>query len=280
MPRHSKNNTASSVFTYHEAHKLDYGTKRQRLGRDSFRNYNACFLCLQTARDPVCCAEGHIACRECMYENILQQREAIKLEQQQTEQKLQELNNKKEMEEEEARRALLNEFDKTQNSMLGNRHRTNSKNEQDVDKPNSDKPEHDSISSNNSSGKKRKFEFTEEDIRSVAEKDMERTSLQLKVEKEEAAKPKIASFWVPSLTPAADNSLLKPVKTQVLCHAIEKAHSLSMKSLIDVKFQNEGNDKGKNKVKSKDIVDMTPEGTGFASSSTKAVAEKYTLAFQ
>jgi nitric oxide synthase-interacting protein len=28
MPRHSKNNTASSVFTYHEAHKLDYGTKR------------------------------------------------------------------------------------------------------------------------------------------------------------------------------------------------------------------------------------------------------------
>lgn len=115
-----------------------------------------------------------------------------------------------------------------------------------------------------------------------------------------------------------------------------------MKSLIDVKFQNEGNDKDKNvcpaclksltntsklssvytlyffifvsnafylvmrtcghvicntcvdmfvkkskkcyvcekKVKSKDIVDMTPEGTGFASSSTKAVAEKYTLAFQ
>ncbi|KAG1143420.1 hypothetical protein G6F37_007058 [Rhizopus arrhizus] len=331
MPRHSKNNTASSVFTYHEAHKLDYGTKRQRLGRDSFRNYNACFLCLQTARDPVCCAEGHIACRECMYENILQQREAIKLEQQQTEQKLQELNNKKEMEEEEAKRALLNEFDKTQNSMLGNRHHTNFKNEQDVDKPKSDKSEHDSISSNNSSGKKRKFEFTEEDIRSVAEKDIERTSLQLKVEKEEAAKPKIASFWVvmlevrPSLTPAADNSLLKPVKTQVLCHAIEKAHPLSMKSLIDVKFQNEGNDKDKNvcpaclksltntsklsimrtcghiicntcvdmfvkkpkkcyvcekKVKSKDIVDMTPEGTGFASSSTKAVAEKYTLAFQ
>lgn len=34
------------------------------------------------------------------------------------------------------------------------------------------------------------------------------------------------------------------------------------------------------KIKSKDIVDMTPEGTGFASSSSKVVAEKYTLAFQ
>ncbi|ORE06811.1 hypothetical protein BCV72DRAFT_118746 [Rhizopus microsporus var. microsporus] len=322
MPRHSKNNTASSVFTYHEAHKLEYGTKRQRLGRDSFRNYNACFLCLQTARDPVCCAEGHIACRECMYESILQQKEAIKLEQQQMEQRLQELNNKKQLQEEEARRALLDEFDKTQNSMLGNRRRGSVKVEEAKEK--TEKNENDSISSNHS-GKKRKFELTEDEIRSVAEKDIERTSLQLKEEKEEATKPKIASFWVPSLTPAADTSLLKPVKTQVMCHAAEKAHPLSIKSLIDVKFQAEGSDKDKNvcpaclktitnayklsimrscghvicntcvdmfvkkskkcyvcekKVKSKDIVDMTPEGTGFASASSKAVAEKYTIAFQ
>jgi nitric oxide synthase-interacting protein len=34
------------------------------------------------------------------------------------------------------------------------------------------------------------------------------------------------------------------------------------------------------KTKSKDIVDMSPEGTGFASASTKAMAEKFNLAFQ
>lgn len=34
------------------------------------------------------------------------------------------------------------------------------------------------------------------------------------------------------------------------------------------------------KTKSKDIVDMSPEGTGFASASTKAMAEKFSLAFQ
>lgn len=34
------------------------------------------------------------------------------------------------------------------------------------------------------------------------------------------------------------------------------------------------------KCKPKDIVDMSPEGTGFASASTKAVAEKFNLAFQ
>ncbi|RCI05385.1 hypothetical protein CU098_001711 [Rhizopus stolonifer] len=320
MPRHSKNNTASSVFTYHEASKLEYGTKRQRLGRDSFRNYNACFLCLQTARDPICCAEGHIACRECMYENILQQREVIQWEQKQTEQKLQEQNNKKDLEEAEAKRMLLNEFDKTQNSMLGNRQRVKGESKKDDAKTESKE-----TVSNNASGTKRKFELTEEEIRSVAEKDMERTSLQLKEEKEEAAKPKIGSFWLPSLTPVADSSLVKPTKTQVMCHAVDNAHSLTMKSLIDVKFQIEENDKNKNvcpaclksltnvsklsimrgcghvicntcidmfvkkakkcyvcekKIKSKDIVDMTPEGTGFASSSSKVVAEKYTLAFQ
>ncbi|KAI9271409.1 hypothetical protein BY458DRAFT_509377 [Sporodiniella umbellata] len=317
MPRHSKNNTASSVFTYHEASKLEYGTKKQRLGRDSFRDYNACFLCLQIARDPVCCAEGHIACRECMYENILQQKENIQWEQKRAEQSLQEQNSKKETEEAEAKRMLLNEFDKTQNSMLGNRLRAK------VESPKDEKLE--KPTDKNTAGTKRKFELTQEEIKSIAERDIQRTSLQLKEEKEEAAKPKIGSFWLPSLTPVAENTVITPTKTQVKCHAISNAHPLTMKSLIDVKFQIEENDKSKNvcpaclksltnvsklsimrgcghvicntcidmfvkkakkcyvcekKVKSKDIIDMTPEGTGFASSSTKAVAERYTLAFQ
>lgn len=34
------------------------------------------------------------------------------------------------------------------------------------------------------------------------------------------------------------------------------------------------------KVKSKDIVDMSPEGTGFAGNSTSAVATKWDVAFQ
>ncbi|KAI8981041.1 hypothetical protein BDB01DRAFT_724213 [Pilobolus umbonatus] len=270
MPRHSKNNTASSVFTYHESHTLDYGTKRLRLGRDSYRNYDACFLCLQTAREPVCCSEGHLACKECIYESILQQKQAIQREQRSIEQSVQESNNKKQQEADVAEQKALETFDKTQNSMLG--------------------------------GRKRKLD---ED------------------------KPKIASFWVPSLTPAADPSLLKPTKTQVICTAVEKTHPLSMKSLVEVHFEKEKKDKTKNicpaclktlsnasklsgktisvialnlfsfisnsitpmwacitcyvcekKVKSKDIIDMTPEGTGFAQTSTKAVAERFNLAFQ
>ncbi|KAL9552348.1 hypothetical protein MBANPS3_003809 [Mucor bainieri] len=310
MPRHSKNNTASSVFTYHESHTLDYGTKRQRLGRDSFRNYDACFLCLQTARDPVCCGEGHLACRECMYENILQQKQAIKHEQKMIDLKSQESEQQKQLEELEAKRVILDTFDKTQHSMLGGERR----------RPTiKDGLKDDTAAAAAENEKKRK--------RSDADADeIAKTAAQLKKEKEEAAKPKIGSFWVPSVTPAADASALKATKTQVICTAVDKTHPLSIKSLIDVKFQKEdGKDKDKNvcpaclktltnasklsvlrncghvlchhcidmfvskskkcyvcekKTKSKDIIDMSPEGTGFASASTKAVAEKFNLAFQ
>ena len=33
MTKHSKNNTASSIFSYAEYKKLDYGTKRVRVSR-------------------------------------------------------------------------------------------------------------------------------------------------------------------------------------------------------------------------------------------------------
>ncbi|CEP11050.1 hypothetical protein [Parasitella parasitica] len=317
MPRHSKNNTASSVFTYHESHTLEYGTKRcmeqQRLGRDSFRNYDACFLCLQTARDPVCCAEGHLACRECMYENILQQKQAIVLEQKMIDMKNQESEQQKLQEELEAKRVILDNFDKTQHSMLGARQRLTIKDELKDDS---------TTEKNKANEKKRKLS---DDTRSPQEQEVEKTAAQLKKEKEEAAKPKIGSFWVPSVTPAADPSALKATKIQVLCTAVEKTHPLSIKSLIDVKFQKEDGSKSKNvcpaclktltnasklsvlrncghvicnhcigmfvtkskkcyvceqKAKSKDIIDMSPEGTGFSSASTTAVAEKFNLAFQ
>ncbi|KAI9217250.1 hypothetical protein BC828DRAFT_391669 [Blastocladiella britannica] len=77
MPKHSKNNTASSVFTHAERERLEYGTKRQRLGRDSKRAFDACFLCLATAEDPLCCPDGHIACKECILSSLVKQSQDI-----------------------------------------------------------------------------------------------------------------------------------------------------------------------------------------------------------
>lgn len=70
MTKHSKNNTASSVFSYAEYKKLDYGTKRQRLGNESMRLFNACSLCLERARIPLACSEGHLFCTECVFTDL------------------------------------------------------------------------------------------------------------------------------------------------------------------------------------------------------------------
>ncbi|ORZ00409.1 hypothetical protein BCR43DRAFT_140319 [Syncephalastrum racemosum] len=316
MPRHSKNNTASSVFTYHESKSLDYGTKKQRIGRDSYREYDACFLCLQTARDPVACTQGHLACRECIYESILLQKQNIQREQKAQEQKLKALEDQRLREEEEAKQTFLDEFEKTQTSMLGSRKKS-IKEPSPVDK-------NPSSPSTPSAGIKRSFE---ESAKEAAQKDLEVTSERLANEKAEASKSKLGSFWLPSLTPEAAKQYkdeIKPVNTQTMCLATKDPHPVSIKSLIDVKFQYESETKKaqcpsclktlsnaskfsvmrhcghvlcnacadmfvkkskkcyvcEKKTKSKDIIDMSPEGTGFASGSKAAVAQKWDIAFQ
>ncbi|TPX47665.1 hypothetical protein SeMB42_g02633 [Synchytrium endobioticum] len=78
MSKHSKNCTSLAYFTYSERQKLKYGTQKERLGRDSLRGYASCFLCLtESATDPLACPQGHLACKECIYENILAQKKEI-----------------------------------------------------------------------------------------------------------------------------------------------------------------------------------------------------------
>ncbi|KAI8069876.1 hypothetical protein BC940DRAFT_366094 [Gongronella butleri] len=305
MPRHSKNNTASSVFTYHETKALDYGTKRQRLGRDSFRNYDACFMCLQTAREPMACSKGHIACMECMYESILQQKEAIKREEAAIEQKKLSKEEQKRIDDIEARKLLIDNFDKTQSSMLGTRQPFRS-----------DKPD-----AAQETGSKRKRDAHDDDD------ELAKAREQLAADKARAAESKLkSSFWLPSVTPSAEvqtKDEAKDVPKQPQCHATKEVHPLSRKSLITVNFSKDSDGKSickaclkglsnssklclmrpcghvlcrhcvdlfvkkskccfvcDKKVKSKDIIDMTIEGTGFTSASSVALAEKFDLAFQ
>src|SRR6266540_2140703 len=78
------------------------------------REYDSCCLCLQRARDPVCCTQGHLYCRECVLENILAQKKEILRQQ-----KLLEAKEKEEEEEEKrkpelAKEALIQEFERQQ----------------------------------------------------------------------------------------------------------------------------------------------------------------------
>ncbi|BAM42260.1 conserved hypothetical protein [Theileria orientalis strain Shintoku] len=79
MTRHSKNNTANSIFTYHERKKVkDFNTLTQRLGASSMRKFEQCWLCLSTAVKPVTTPEGYIYCKECIIVSLSKQMEKNK----------------------------------------------------------------------------------------------------------------------------------------------------------------------------------------------------------
>lgn len=86
MSRHSKNANTRQYFTYEERRRLMgssgsgglYGSKSARLGADSMLPFDACCLCMKPAVRPVLTWPlGHLYCKECILENILQQRKRI-----------------------------------------------------------------------------------------------------------------------------------------------------------------------------------------------------------
>ncbi|KAF6746022.1 hypothetical protein DFP72DRAFT_992912 [Ephemerocybe angulata] len=114
MTKHSKNNTASSIFSYAEYKKLDYGTKRQRLGNESMRRFDSCALCLNRARDPVVCQEGHLFCKECVYTDLLTQKKDIKRQKERLEALKKEAEAEKAAAKQAARERVLQEFERGQ----------------------------------------------------------------------------------------------------------------------------------------------------------------------
>nr|CAG8632367.1 9689_t:CDS:10 [Entrophospora candida] len=211
MPRHSKNNTALSFFTYAETKSLEYGTKKQRLGRDSMREVDACYLCLQRARDPVCCSHGHLYCKECILENILAQKKEILRQQ-----KLLEERAKDEIEEVKrkdglAKEAIIQDFERQQVKITPN-------NKSKV------------------ASKKRSFQLDEEDLAAVSKREKEEALKKIEEEEIALSKPKLPNFWLPSLTPSADPDKIKSIKLQTMCTATNPEHPLSIKNLVATKF--------------------------------------------
>ncbi len=91
MSRHSKNNTAHSIFTYTERQRLnEWGTIKARLGSiplshprtldDSMKKFEHCILCLSRVVKPVICPKGHLFCKQCLIENLIEQKKETKRE--------------------------------------------------------------------------------------------------------------------------------------------------------------------------------------------------------
>ncbi|KAF9959190.1 hypothetical protein BGZ72_010126 [Mortierella alpina] len=232
MSRHSKNNTARGHFTYAEMQMLDYGTKKQRLGRDSMRDYDACFLCLQTARDPVCCPEGHISCKECIYENILAQKQEIQRQAEQVAMQQAQEQKEQELKEELAQQVILSEFEKSQMGVLSKTASLRGKLSTDIAIP--DLPLNSTDQSKGS--KKRPFELDGAELDRLSKQ--ERINIAKAIEEEaKSKKPVLPSFWVPSLTPSNRKTEFKATKLHTMCTATDKEHKLSLKNLVPVKFE-------------------------------------------
>ncbi|CAE6503743.1 unnamed protein product [Rhizoctonia solani] len=246
MTKHSRNNTANSVFSYAEYKKLsDYGTKKQRLGLDSMKRFDACTLCLQQAREPVACGEGHLYCKECIYTDLLSQKKDIK----KFKAKLEELQREEEAEKARAAQAardrVLRDFEKNQLGLASRKEAVNDK-EKGKDE-NKDKETGGDAPRGTKRPASTAFEFDLEHAEELARRAEAAALKQLELEQKEARKSKLPSaYWLASETPTAEGTdaeknKLKDMKVGTLCRASEFGHPLNLKGLIPVKFTTQSN---------------------------------------
>src|SRR5438034_3662147 len=78
------------------------------------RECDACYLCLQRAREPVCCTQGHLYCKECILENILAQKKEILRQQKVLEAKAKDEEEEIKRKAELAKEAVIQEFERQQ----------------------------------------------------------------------------------------------------------------------------------------------------------------------
>ncbi|WWC62438.1 uncharacterized protein I303_105034 [Kwoniella dejecticola CBS 10117] len=215
---HAKNNTTQSTLSYYERSLLRKDGAARRLGRDSFKPLDACYLCLSKVNDPVACSSGHIYCRECFISDLISQKAGIEAKKREMER----WDEAERLEREEAkiraRERVISDFEKGMSLGGSSTARRIAIGE---DKKGS---------SNGLS----KFELDNNAVEKVAKEAEEKALRLIELEQSESRKAKLAAFWLPSLTPEAKLGPLKDVKLQTLCHIGDSPHPISRKTLLPV----------------------------------------------
>ncbi|GAA5983860.1 hypothetical protein JCM11641_006399 [Rhodosporidiobolus odoratus] len=231
MTRHGKNNSSASAFTYAERQMTGTGTKKGVLGRESFKDFDACSLCLQRAKDPRVCADGHVFCNECILSSLLSQKKDIKRQQVLLERMRAESEEEMAAARAAARARVLKEFESAQTSLgsgrtVGKTAATTAKDEKDGPR-----------------GTKRAFELDEDEIDRLTKEATDEALNRTAKEMAEARKAKLPNFWLPSLTPSSTPENVIDVKLQTLCHASKPPHPVSLKTLTTIKFNEDAKEK-------------------------------------
>ncbi|KAK7966987.1 Nitric oxide synthase-interacting protein-like protein [Apiospora aurea] len=280
---HSKRNTSRAVFTSHEREqaKKAWSSTSATLSRESFLPFSSCRLCLEPALDPVACTHGDLFCRECVLSNILAQRKEIKRLDKLREAEARDRDEDTARQEAEEHERAVREFEMTQRGLdvagrkLGEKKK---KPTQDTTTIPDTIPE-ETRSSNGTTGTKRKFELDDQELSRIASED--RAKARKALEDEKAAKPKLASFWVPSITPTSNtkdtlHEVTKKAKTTPTCPASpeDKPHTYSLHTLVAVHFteeEEEGNGTAQKAGKSKKMQRVCPSCKKALSNSSRAM---------
>ncbi|KAK6517867.1 hypothetical protein TWF506_005045 [Arthrobotrys conoides] len=293
-------NSSSSWFTSYERSllKSDYGTQRYRLTRAHSKSLDCCNLCLQRARDPVCCStHGDIFCRECAITNLLTQRTEIKRLQKEIEKRHAEEEEDRIRLEKEAVERGVKEFEEVQMGL--ERRRLNKRKADDIVDNDStgggssggngtqtiiarengkitiEETDPSPSSSSRDSKRSKTFTLDESELLRIARSDRERLKTSITAEKSAASTPKLPSFWIPSLTPSLSTSEIaptKPPKLQPVCPGSdsEHFHHYSLKTLVSIKFAEEEAERNRHG----ETARICPSCKKGLSNETKAVVAK------
>ncbi|BGP33518.1 hypothetical protein JCM10296v2_005322 [Rhodotorula toruloides] len=233
MGRHGRNNTSRADFTYAERQMAQGGTKRALLGREAMKDIDACSLCLQHARDPRVCSEGHLYCQECILTSLLDQKKDIKRQQKLLERMRAESEADMATARAAARERVLKEFETAQSSL-------GSKTTQG--KVSATGAYEEKVGAR---GTKRTYDLDEDEIDRLTKEATDEALNRTAREMADARRAKLPNFWLPSLTPTATPESIIDTKLQTLCHASKPPHPVSLKTLVTVKLTEDPEEKNR-----------------------------------
>ncbi|ODN74410.1 hypothetical protein L202_06813 [Cryptococcus amylolentus CBS 6039] len=215
---HAKNNTTQSTLTYYERSLLRKESGARRLGGESFKPLDSCYLCLSQVTDPVACPQGHIYCRECCLSNLISQKAGIEVQKREMERWEEKERQEREDAKARARDRVVLDFEKNM-ALGGTSGRGLVRNEEK-------KEGGDSVGS--------KFKLDGSIVEKATQEAEEKAMRVLEEEQVESRKAKLAAFWLPSLTPESKVIPVKDIKLQTLCHAGAHPHPIARKTLLPV----------------------------------------------
>ena len=183
-----------------------WGTNRQRIGKESFKSFSSCSICLNPVQSGTSCGQGHLFCKECILSHILQQKSDYKAQLKAYTQQLHSEEQKLNQKQQEKIEKELKTLEKQEKSSLG---------QEEFEK----------------FDEERKYKYMDEE---------KRIQLKAKHFLQSKNKPILSksemlqkNYWIPDTTPDETKPVLNKPKKVVMCP--DGKHKLRAKELVVVK---------------------------------------------